>query len=253
MSDDKAGRVPTVEERQKYLAEARQADARAKLAEAQAKLLEAQTKDALAQSESSHFYAAEKRRKDEEIMASDWYNNVYTLSSVITESAVIQCTNVLSRWSRMKPKSDMTLIISSPGGELIAGMALYDFLLDLRNSGHKLTTISRGYAASLASVLMQAGTERVAGKESWMLIHKGSLAAEGNVDSVVDQVAWVKKIGERVLNIYSIRAAGAKQVRRKDVEKIKAFIRTSWERKDFWLSSEEAFKYGFVDRIEGRK
>ena len=47
--------------------------------------------------------------------------------------------------------------------EVIAGLALYDFIQTLRRKGHKVTTVSYGMAASMAGILLQAGDVRVMG------------------------------------------------------------------------------------------
>jgi ATP-dependent protease ClpP protease subunit len=50
-----------------------------------------------------------------------------------------------------------------------------------------------------------------------------------------------------MLDIFSERAAEATH---KPVKSVKAFIKKSWTRKDFWVSSDEALKYGFIDEID---
>jgi ATP-dependent protease ClpP protease subunit len=61
----------------------------------------------------------------------------------------------------------------------------------------------------------------------------------GSFGAVVDTVEWVKKIQDRILDILSERSKISK-----------AEIKESWDRKDWWLSSDDALKYGFVDIIE---
>ncbi len=190
---------------------------------------------------------AEKQRKENDILASDQYNRVYNFLDDVSDASVSSCMSVMSRWSRLTPKCDITLILTSPGGSIISGMALFDFLLDLRKKGHKLITISRGYSASMAGIILQAGTERIAGKQSWLLIHQASFGTIGKLGDVEDRVEWIKAVCERILDIFAERAAAATK---KDVRKVRAFIKKNWERKDFWISSDEALKHGFIDRIE---
>src|SRR5574341_658348 len=117
-------------------------------------------------------------------------------------------------------------------------MALWDFLLELRQRGHKLTTVARGYAASMAGILLQAGDERVIGPESWLLIHEASFGVVGSYGEVEDRVEWVKKIQARILDIFASRSKLSRSQ-----------IKRRWHRKDWWLDSDEALKLGFVDRI----
>ena len=63
----------------------------------------------------------------------------------------------------------MEIVFSSPGGGIISGFELFDFMQDLRSKGHKITTGSLGYAASMAGILLQAGDVRWIGHQSWMI------------------------------------------------------------------------------------
>ena len=190
---------------------------------------------------------AEKTRKENDILSGDQYNHVYNFINEVSDESVSSCMSVMSRWSRLAPRCDITLVLTSPGGSIIPGMALFDFLLDLRKKGHKLTTISRGYSASMAGILLQAGTERVAGQQSWLLIHQASFGTGGKLGDVEDRVEWIKAVCERILDIFAERAAKSTN---KEISKVRAFIRKNWERKDFWINSEDALKHGFVDRVE---
>ena len=178
------------------------------------------------------------KRENDYNNAGDAYHHVYQFTTEVTGSAVSACIDRLSRWSRMDPACAIEVIFNSPGGAVIPGMALFDYLLSLR-ANHHLTTVALGHAASMAGILLQAGTERVMGKEAWLLIHEISFMAVGKIGDVEDTTDWAKRICERVVQIFADRSKlSAKQ------------IESRWKRKDWWLSSDECLKLGFVDAVK---
>ena len=140
----------------------------------------------------------------------------------------------------MDPGVDIEISFNSPGGEIISGMAMFDFIQELRGKGHFVTTSTRGMAASMAGILLQAGEHRVMARQSWLLIHEASFGASGSMGSVEDTVDWVKRIQKRIVQIFAERS-----------NVTATFINKNWKRKDWWISSEEALKWGFVDAIRG--
>ena len=146
--------------------------------------------------------------------------------------------STLTGWHRRDDKSDIEIIFSSPGGSIIDGFELFDFLQDLRNKGHKVTTGSLGMAASMAGILLQAGDVRWIGHQSWMMIHRAAFGAIGKTYEVEDEVRLVKRIEERILDIFTSRS---------ELTKVK--IKRSWARKDWWIDADEAVKLGLVDEI----
>ena len=119
-------------------------------------------------------------------------------------------------------------------------MALFDFIQELKDKGHKITTVAHGMAASMAGILMQAGDWRICGKEAYILIHEISSGSWGKASELEDDLKFIKRIQDRVLNIFVDKASG---------KVTKAFIRKNWARKDWWLSSADCLKYGIVDEV----
>ena len=251
----KSDRKPSPEEKALFLAEARKADAEAKAAEAVALKQSAEAEKLRHEAEGARLNTLnialqydENKRMTDNVLAGDSYNHLYRFVTDVTDISAQVCMTTLARWSRLNPKCDIEVVFNSPGGSIIEGFALFDFIQDLRRSGHKVKTKTIGYAASMAGVLLQAGDERVMGRESWILIHEASFGAGyGKIGAVEDTVDWVKKMCERIAEIFADRAAKAIKG---DKKKILAFVKKNWERKDFWISAPEALKYGFVDRIE---
>ncbi len=223
----------------------REKDANAKKLEAEAALAEAEARKALAQAEHHEHeaaIAAIKRVGVEEAeisrKSSDYHHRVYRLAGTISSGTAGHAIESLVEFHRVDPGCDITIMIDSPGGDIIAGNNLIDTILWLREEGHKITTVSQGMAASMAGILLQTGDERIMGPNGVMLIHEASFMAGGSFGQVEDTVEFVKKLQDKLLDILSERSTLTKQQ-----------IKNRWKRTNWWLNANEALEYGFVDRI----
>jgi len=215
-----------------------EAEARKTKAEA----LEAESKAQVAD------YMAKKSAMDYEVhveknarrLADDDHHKVYRFDSAVNDQAVQNAITELSYWDRTCPDCPITIVFNSPGGSVIAGMALYDFVRDLSRKGHEITTVCAGYAASMAGILLQAGDIRVCGPESYILIHEIAAGTVGKIGEIQDAVTFYEKICDRVLNIFVNRSGGKLS---------KRVMKKNWTRKDWWIDSDEALKLGIVDEV----
>lgn len=219
------------EEREKFAAEAELARAEARKASAEAEQAEADAEVARIARDREVY----KRSREQ---AADIHHHVYRFLSDVSSGSVKSCIDELVVWSRLEPGCSIEIVFQSPGGDDVAGMALWDFLEELKRGGHHLTTIARGYAASMAGILLQAGDARAMGRESWLLIHEASFGVVGSFGEVEDRMEWVRKVQDRILDIFAQRSKLSK-----------AQIKRRWHRKDWWLDSDEALKLGFIDEI----
>jgi ATP-dependent protease ClpP protease subunit len=177
--------------------------------------------------------------------AGDLENNVYRFRGPVGSESVATCVGHLTRWSRMNPGAPMTVIFNSPGGTVHDGMELFDTVLELRERGHDMTGIGRGYVASMASILIQAFTKRVMGPGCYMLIHQPSGGAIGSLGDIEDTKAWFDMMAERILDIYAERCAGSGAEKPYTRQQLKR----GWDRHDWWISSDTCLKGGLVDEI----
>ena len=173
--------------------------------------------------------------------ALDNYNFLYRFNDKVSKDTVRHCMETLTEWHRMDPGCSMEIIFSSPGGSIIDGFELFDFLQDLRSKGHHLTTGALGYAASMAGILLQAGDVRWVGQQAWVMIHRAAFGAWGKTYEIEDEVKFIQRIEERILNIFTSRS-------NLTVRKIKK----NWDRKDWWISADEAMDMGLVDEIRAK-
>jgi ATP-dependent Clp endopeptidase proteolytic subunit ClpP len=170
--------------------------------------------------------------------AADDENHLYRFGSEVSGGSVGSCIKKLTEWHRLDPKCGIEVIFSSPGGSIIDGFELFDYMQYLRNEGHHLTTGTLGMAASMAGILLQAGDTRWIGQQAWMMIHRAAFGAYGKTFEIEDEVKFVKRVEERILDIFTSRS-----------ELTRNKIKRNWERKDWWISSEEAVELQLVDEI----
>jgi ATP-dependent Clp endopeptidase proteolytic subunit ClpP len=183
---------------------------------------------------------AKARRTETAELAKDDNNHVYRFTGGVSTASVQACVTKLSEWHRTAPGCPITLVISSPGGSVFDGMVLVDFLGTLSAAGHHITTVCAGMAASMGGIILQAGDTRVCGPESWVLIHRVSTTAGGSTYQLEDEVELLKRLEERVIRLF-VRKSGGKLTA--------ARIKKNWQRKDWWLSSDEALALGVVDEV----
>jgi ATP-dependent Clp protease protease subunit len=131
---------------------------------------------------------------------------------------------------------DIQMYINSPGGSVHSGLGVYD---TMQYVSPDVATICIGVAASMAAVLMSAGTEgkRTALKHSRIMMHQPSAGAGGQASDIEITVAQVKKLKQELYEVVSVHSG-------QPVEKIaKDFDR------DFWMTALEAKEYGLVDEV----
>lgn len=187
----------------------------------------------------------ERHKRDKEL-ASDEHHCVYRFLSGVSEDSVKKCIDQLATWHRLEPGCEVTIVFNSPGGSVVDGMALFDYIQEMRRNGHRVITKALGMAASMAGILLQAGDERVMSAESWMLIHQTQFGAIGTFGEVEDRVKWIEKIQNRILDIFAARASSS------EAEKpiSRATLARRWHRTDWWISSNDALRLGLIDRID---
>jgi ATP-dependent Clp endopeptidase proteolytic subunit ClpP len=215
---------------------------------AETKRVEAEIKKLDAETETAHHTArlrkmeADKKEQDwRRDKATDQENMIYRFNTIVDKTRIYDCMHTLTQWSRRHPACDIEIVFSSGGGSIVDGFVLFDFIQELRARGHKVTTGSLGMAASMAGVLLQAGEHRWMGHQAWMMIHRAAFGAVGKTFEIEDEVAWIKRIESRILEIFE---------KRSELTKLK--IKRNWDRKDWWISSDEALELGLIDEIKGK-
>ena len=230
-------------------AKAEQARAEATKAIAEAEKAETERQRALLGLEQDEIRMVKERHGFKEWQAADAFYRIYYFLDAVTDVTAERCIATLDLWDRLDPECDMTIVFNSPGGDVVAGLAMFDHIQTLRRKGHKITTRTEGIAASMAGILLQAGDHRVMGPEAWVLIHEAAFGTSGKTFQVEDRVEWVKRVQERILEVFARRAKEAGENGTASHPMTKAGFKKNWARKDWWLSSDECLKYGVVDEV----
>ena len=165
---------------------------------------------------------------------------VYTFFESVNERSVTECIETLSRWSRLAPKANITLILNTPGGLVKEGLALFDYLSILKLAGHYLTVVALGRAASMGSILLQAGDRRLISPNAFVLLHEVSAGTSGKVSEMEDSVEFTARLQDKLLTILASKS-------KLSVRQIK----TRWKKTDYWLDAEETVAAGLADGIIG--
>tara|TARA_Y100000310_G_scaffold180736_1_gene180670 strand:+ start:590 stop:1336 length:747 start_codon:yes stop_codon:yes gene_type:complete len=231
MSEEKRSKKEIEASIKKLEAEIKQVEADTKRAEAEARKTLAEATKAEIEAQKAYVNRQKELRTDEE-------NYLYRFSKDVSHNSVQSCMSKLTEWHRKDPKCKIEIVFSSPGGSIIDGFELFDYIQELRSRGHKVTTGSLGMAASMAGILLMAGDVRWIGHQAWLMIHRAAFGAIGKTFEVEDEVKFVKRIEGRILDIFTSRS-------RLTTQKIKR----NWDRKDWWISADECLELGLVDEI----
>ena len=135
-------------------------------------------------------------------------------------------------------EADISLYINSPGGSVTAGMAIYDTMQFIKP---EINTIVMGQAASMGSLLAQAGAP---GKRKMLpharhMIHQPSGGARGQATDMEIQVKEILEMKKYLTEIYVEHNS-----KNKTFDELKADME-----RDNFMSAQQAFDYGLVDEI----
>jgi len=136
-----------------------------------------------------------------------------------------------------KPK-EVSIILNSVGGNIFDGLLLYETIRGLTQKDIKVIIEARGLAASMAVILLQSGTERRASKYTRFLLHEASANAAGEASKLKDESEELDKLNSMLDQIIVARSRISL-----------AKMRKKTKRREWWLSAEEALKFGIIDQI----
>ena len=134
------------------------------------------------------------------------------------------------------PDKEIQIYINSLGGSVSDGLAVYDTMQYIRPP---ISTISVGISASIAAIILTAGTKgkRYALPNSRILLHQPSGGVKGVASDIEIHADEIIKIRERINNILSKHT-------NQPLKKIKADTD-----RDFWMTAQQALEYGLIDEV----
>lgn len=138
--------------------------------------------------------------------------------------------------AREDPEREIRLYIHSPGGVIYAGLAIYD---TMQAVSCPIETIAVGSAASMATILLAAGTpgRRYALPNATVLIHQPAGGARGQATDVQIQAEEILRLRKRMNEILAKHTG-------QSIERIAADTE-----RDFYMDAQQAKEYGLVDEI----
>lgn len=134
------------------------------------------------------------------------------------------------------PEKDIQIYINSPGGSITAGMAIYDTMQFVRPD---VSTIAIGQAASMAAVLLAAGSpgKRLALPNSRIILHQPLGGFQGQASDIHIQAQEILRMKERLITILQQHTKQPKEQLEKDCDR------------DFILNAEQSRDYGLIDEV----
>lgn len=134
------------------------------------------------------------------------------------------------------PKKDIQMYVNSPGGSVSAALAIYDTMQYVKPD---ISTFCVGMAASAAALLLASGTKgkRMSLPNAEVMLHQVMGGAEGQAVEVEITARHIIKLKDKINQILSKHTGQSLTKIDKDTDR------------DFYMSSEEAKKYGVIDKI----
>jgi ATP-dependent Clp protease protease subunit len=161
---------------------------------------------------------------------------IILLTGVINDDVADIVVSQLFYLESDDPNKDIFFYLNSPGGEVTAGLAIYD---TMQYVSCEVATICLGQAASMAAVLLAGGTKgkRMAFPNARMMIHQPLGGAQGQASDMEIQVKEMCRIKKKLNDILVQHTGQSIKVIERDTDR------------DFYLTAEDAVKYGLVDQI----
>jgi ATP-dependent protease ClpP protease subunit len=141
------------------------------------------------------------------------------------------------------PAANVEFTITSPGGDVSGGTAIYSELVAMseRKGGtHHVTTLVRGMAGSIASLIFQAGDVRMGGALDVLVLHEQTVYFDGEwLSNAVQQIQDLLKWQDKYIDILMERATAPRSL----IEQLEG-------PKDRRILMHEAVALGLADRVE---
>lgn len=133
-------------------------------------------------------------------------------------------------------EKDISLYIMSPGGEINAGMAIYDTMQHIKSD---VATYCVGQAASMGAFLLAAGTKgkRYALPNARIMIHQPWGGAQGTASDITIQAKEIERLKADLNKLLAKHTGKPVKTIEKDADR------------DFFMGADEAMKYGIVDKV----
>ena len=163
-------------------------------------------------------------------------DNIIFLGTEIDDYAANVIQAQLLFLQSVDSERDISIYLNSPGGSVTAGLAIYDTMQFISND---VATICTGMAASMAAVLLVAGTEgkRQALPHSRVMIHQPLGGVQGQASDIEIEALEIQKFKKELYTIISEHSHTPYEKVWKDSDR------------NYWMTAEEAKAYGMIDNV----
>lgn len=167
-------------------------------------------------------------------------DRIIFLSDEITDATANLVVAQLIFLEGKDPDKDIMMYINSPGGSVVAGMAIYDTMNYIKCD---VCTICVGMAASMAAILLSSGAKgkRCALPNSEIMIHQPLGGVQGQASDIQIHTDHIIKTKRKINKILSDNSGQPLEVIEKDTDR------------DNFMTADEALKYGLIDKIYDKR
>jgi len=170
----------------------------------------------------------------------NFYNNEKTNTSEIAIFSEIDnqsLNDFANEFNAIKNNEHITLFLNSQGGDVFAGIAIYNLLYSVKE---KLTIEVMGYAASIASVILLAADERIIDNGSFVMIHDPFTSSAGTSEVLRKDADTLDRVKEQIVSIYTERTG-------LDAKAIFEMMET-----ETWFDCSQAVENGFATNVNNK-
>ena len=170
----------------------------------------------------------------------DIESNIILVQDEISQGMVFDTISKVRLLRKInKDLKSVTILLNSPGGDVVETLALIDYIRTIKdNEGITTDIVCRGSAMSAAALLLSCGTGlRAASKHSKVMVHQLSSMNFGKLEDVKSNAKFAEQLEDDCNTLMA-------EVTKKDKEFWKENQRT-----DYFLSAEEALELGIIDKI----
>ncbi|MFE1244930.1 ATP-dependent Clp endopeptidase proteolytic subunit ClpP [Fictibacillus sp. NPDC058756] len=163
-------------------------------------------------------------------------DRIIMLGSAIDDNVANSIVAQLLFLAAEDPDKDISIYINSPGGSVTAGLAIYDTIQFIKPD---VSTICIGMAASMGAVLLVAGAKgkRYALPNAEVMIHQPLGGTQGQASDMAIHAKRILQTRELLNKVISDRSGQPIEKVEKDTDR------------DYFMSAEEAVKYGIIDKV----
>lgn len=163
-------------------------------------------------------------------------NRIIFLGTPINDQVSNLIVAQLLYLSSEDPQAPIQMYINCPGGQVYAGLAIYDTMQMIRNP---ISTLAVGMTASFGTVLLTAGTKghRYTLPNATIHMHQPLCGASGQASDIEIQAREILRLKDRINEILANHTGQSRDNIERDTNR------------DFYLNSEGAVEYGLVDHV----